>query len=316
MRSENLKPLVDNIRLDVFLFDYFEDFSRSKIQKYIQDGSICVNSKIVKSSYKLKNTDVININIKTEEEIELIPYDFKLDIKYEDDYLIVLNKPKEMLTHPTSFECDKTLVNALLAHCGENLSDVGGKYRRGIVHRLDKNTTGLIIVAKTNEAHINLSQQIKEKTAIRKYLALCHGVIEEDFGVINKPIARFLSDTVKMQIAKPDDKNAKEAYTKFRVVERFNSATLVELELKTGRTHQIRVHTASISHPVIGDELYAKGFVNKTLKNTKFTGQILQSYYLSFTHPILDEIMEFELNMSELNSEMTKALNILNGENL
>ncbi len=297
-------------RLDVFLMDFFEDFSRSKIQKMIENNLIKVNGEAKKPSYKLKAGD--NISIENKEEIPVKPQNIPLDIKYEDDDLIVLNKPKNMLSHPTSNDSENTLVNALLYHCGNNLSDIGGNIRRGIVHRLDKNTSGLMLVAKTNEAHKNLALQIKEKTAVRKYLAVVAGVVEVDEGTINKPIARTIKETVKMKIAGNKDKNAKSAVTHFKVLKRFGGATFIELKLETGRTHQIRVHMASINHPVLGDTLYgARGFKIEGLHNVKLKEQVLQSYYLSFTHPSTHVIMEFEIKENEFDNDLKKVLQIL-----
>ncbi len=297
-------------RLDVFLMDFFEDFSRSKIQKMIEDNLIKVNGEVKKPSYKLKAGDSISIENKKETPVK--PQNIPLDIKYEDDDLIVLNKPKNMLSHPTSNDTQNTLVNALLHHCGNNLSDIGGNMRRGVVHRLDKNTSGLMLAAKTNKAHKNLALQIKEKTAIRKYLAIVAGVIEENKGTINKPISRTMKQTVKMKIASANDKNAKSAITHFKVLERFQGATFVELKLETGRTHQIRVHMASINHPVLGDTLYgAKGFRIEGLQNIKLKEQVLQSYYLRFTHPTTHVIMEFEIKENEFDNDLKKALQIL-----
>jgi 23S rRNA pseudouridine1911/1915/1917 synthase len=297
-------------RLDVFLMDFFEDFSRSKVQKMVEEGLVKINGEVKKPSYKLKIGDCITIEEK--EEATIKPQNIALDIKYEDNDLIVLNKPKNMLTHPTANNMEDTLVNALLYHCGENLSDIGGNTRRGIVHRLDKNTSGLMLAAKTNKAHENLALQIKEKTATRKYLAVVAGIVETDKGTISKPISRTIKETVKMKIALDKDKNAKEAVTHFKVLERFDEATFVELKLETGRTHQIRVHMASINHPVLGDTLYgAKGFRIKGLQKIKLKEQVLQSYYLRFTHPTTQAIMEFEIKENEFEDDLKHVLKIL-----
>ena len=297
-------------RLDFFLINVFEDYSRAKIQKMIKNKEVLVNGREEKPSYKIKEGDIITLEEK-EEIFKLKPQNIPLDIRYEDDELIVLNKPKNMLTHPTVNEIEGTLVNALLFHTKGNLSDIGGEERRGIVHRLDRDTTGLMLAAKTNFSHVELQKQIKEKTAIRKYLAICYGEIKDDFGTINKPISRTLGETVKMKIADINDKNAKEAITHFKVLERFEGATLLELQLETGRTHQIRLHLSSIGHGVLGDKLYAKGFHHKFLDKIKLQGQVLQSYYLSFTHPKLNEIIELKLNENELDSDFRRVLKIL-----
>lgn len=305
-------------RLDVFLANTIDDESinRTKIQKIIEKGQVPVNGVFKKPSYKLKMGDRIDFNpdeFRTllEEDIKVKPQKIPLDILFEDEHLLVVNKPKNMLTHPTSYESKDTLVNALLYHCKDKLSDVGGPLRRGIVHRLDKNTSGLLVVAKTNEAHNILSAQIRNKTAIRKYLAVVLGEVVTQSGVINKPISRSLKETVKMVV----DENApfaKPAKTYYYVLERFEGATFLELELETGRTHQIRVHLSSLNHPVFGDELYgAKGF--KKYANVKTTGQVLQSTYLRFTHPKNSEIMEFELLEERWDADLKRVLRNLRG---
>ena len=230
----------------------------------------------------------------------------KIEIIWEDDELLVVNKPKGMLTHPTDKNPDGTLVNALLEHCGGKLSNVGGDLRRGIVHRLDKNTAGLMLAAKTDEAHENLATQIKEKTAVRKYLAVALGNFTEEQGVIDKPLAKHLGKTVKVYAT---EKGAP-AVTHYKVLEYFQGAALLELELKTGRTHQIRVHLSSINRPVFGDTMYgAKGF-GKFAK-IKTNEQVLQSYYLRFTHPKSAATMEFELEPCQWDADLTKVLEIL-----
>ena len=221
---------------------------------------------------------------------------------YEDDYLLLINKQKGILTHPTPLNKTGTLVNALLYY-GCALSDIQGQERRGIIHRLDKNTSGLILIAKTNEAHLNLQEQIQTKTAKRKYLAVVHGIIEEDNGVIDKPLVHYMQKTVKMNIAKENE--GLKAVTIYGVLERFEDLTLLEVELKTGRTHQIRCHMSSINHPVYGDTLYgAKGFRSKI--NLKTTEQLLMSYYIKFTHPKTGDIMEFKLDENRYDKDFKK----------
>ncbi len=296
----------DKIRLDNAVSDFLPDFTRSKIQKMIETGAITVNSKIVKPSFKIKTGDIININKQDEEKPAIEPQDIPLDIIYEDDYLLVINKQKGILTHPTPLNKENSLVNALL-HYGCNLSDIQGEERRGIIHRLDKNTSGLIMAAKTNEAHINLQKQIQSKTAKRKYLAVVYGIIEENEGIINKPLVHYIKKTVKMNTAPEGE--GQEAITHFKVLKRYSDLTLLELELKTGRTHQIRCHMASINHPVYGDTLYgAKGFKSKI--NLKTKEQLLMSYYLSFTHPKTGEIMEFQLDKTQYDGDFKRFFNI------
>lgn len=296
----------ENKRLDLISSEKFM-LSRSKAQKLIECGKITVNGEVLSSSYKVKQNDVLELLEDTEEEFEIKPKNIPLDIVYEDEDLIVLNKQKGLICHPTSRMEETSLVSALLYHT-KNLSDVGGKIRQGIVHRLDKDTSGLMLVAKNNPSHIKLQEDIKSKKTIRKYLAICHGVIEEDFGVINKPLVHSFQKTVKMHTAK----EGKEAITKFEVIERFFGATFIKLQLETGRTHQIRCHLASLNHPLVGDKLYgADGFRLKALNHFKPQGQVLMSYYLSFTHPSTGEIMEFEISEKNYHKDLFTALNLL-----
>lgn len=265
-----------NKRLDVFLNEIYTIFSRSNIQKNIKNGMVLVNNKIEKNSYKLKPGDKIQFCDLYNEDIKIEPQNIKLDIKYEDDDLLVVNKPKNMLTHPTSNEKKDTLVNALLYYYGEKgLCDCNNdKYRPGIVHRLDRNTSGLLLIAKNNKAYEVLTKQIKDKTAIRKYKAIVEGIVENDFGEIKTLFGRDIIHKEKMAVLEHE---GKEAYTIYRVIERFNNYTFIEFELKTGRTHQIRVHSKYINHPIVNDSLYgAKKFKVKT------TEQVLQAYSLSF----------------------------------
>lgn len=299
-----LENTLNNIRVDTAILELLSDvnLTRTKIQKMIEKGEIRVNSKTIKPSFKLKIGDIIEINEIKEENTLIIPEKINLDIVYEDEFILVLNKQKEILTHPTPLNKTGTLVNALLYY-GCALSDVQGDERRGIVHRLDKNTSGLILIAKTNEAHLNLQKQIQTKTAKRKYLAVVHGVIEENDGIINKPLVHFMNKTVKMNIAKENE--GLSAVTLYKVLERYEDLTLVEVELKTGRTHQIRCHMASINHPVYGDTLYgAKGFKSKI--NVKTTEQLLMSYYINFTHPKTGDIMEFKLDENRYDDDFKR----------
>ena len=312
----------DNIkkRLDVFLVDYFEKkYPRSNINNAIENQLFLVNGKVQKSSYKLKLNDEITyskeeLNSFLNPDLSLIPWEYKLDILYEDDDVIVLNKPKEILTHPTKFENKHTLSNALLYHTKGKLSDISGADRLGIVHRLDKNTAGIMLAAKTNEAHKNLANQIKEKSAKRKYLAIALVDFIENEGRIDKPLIHYLKDDVKMTIAKEGE--GLNAITYYKILEKFKGASLVELELKTGRTHQIRAHLASIGHPIFGDSLYgAKSFMRNEFYNLKTTEQLLQSYYLSFTHPKTNKLLEFQLQEKDFSSDFIKVLNFLRSKN-
>ena len=303
-----------NKRLDTV----FKDYPRTKISLAIEKGIIKVNQKIQKPSYKLKKDDIIfydesELNLFLNPDNELEAYGFQLDIKYEDDDILIINKPKEILTHPTKYERLKTISNALIFHCGkDNLSDASGKDRLGIVHRLDKNTAGLMIAAKNNEAHHILSKQIKEKTLKRKYRAIALGEFCKTEGIIDSPLVHYLKDDVKMVVSS----KGLEAVTNYKIIERFKGAALVELELKTGRTHQIRAHLSSIKHPVFGDNLYgAKSFMRNEFYNLKTVEQLLQSYYISFIHPKTNKRMEFELSEEKYSKDFIKVLNFLRRSN-
>ena len=279
----------ENIRLDNYLSELFADISRAKIQEYIKSGSVSVNEQTKKSAYKLKSGDKIEIElIETKDDI-IHPQDIALDVIYEDENMLVINKPSGMLTHPTIIERENTLVNALLSKYGENLSDINGYLRRGILHRLDRNTSGLLMVAKNNEAHEFLANQIKERTTVKKYLAVVKGPMKEDFGTINLPIGRHPKQP-KMAVVD----GGKESITEFKVLKRFKNATYLELDLKTGRTHQIRVHLNHLKHPILNDTLYGGG--NFKVKTQE---QVLQSYKLIFTKPFSDDIIELEIEPDE-----------------
>lgn len=283
----------DGIRLDQYLVGLFPELSRSKMQNLIKTESVLVNGISKKSSYNLKAEDKIVFEILQEEKVIIIPQDIELDVIYEDENMLLVNKPSGMLTHPTSAERENTLVNALLYKYGENLSDINGDLRRGILHRLDRNTSGLLMVAKNNKAHEYLAQQFKQRTNSKKYLAVVKGVIKEDSGMLKFPIGRHPKQPYKMAVV-PVDKGGKESLTMFRVIKRFKDSTYLELDLKTGRTHQIRVHLSHIKHPIINDTLYGGGgFKVKTQE------QVLQSYKLAFARPFDGEIVEFEVEPDE-----------------
>ncbi len=305
-------------RVDIFLTQYLKDYPRAKLSAFIDKNGVFVNNKKQKSSYKLKLNDEIDFELENfknsiSNNFELAVYKYNLDIIYEDDDVIVINKPKEMLTHPTKYDKEKTLSNALLYHCGNNLSDIAGADRLGIVHRLDKNTSGLIICAKNNSSHIDLARQIKEKTLKRKYLALALGKFEKSQGTIDKCLIHYLKDNVKMCIS--EDNQGLRAITNYKVIEEFEGCSLVELELKTGRTHQIRAHLAYLKHPIFGDKLYgALGFQKKEFNNLKTKDQLLQSYYISFIHPETKEKMQFQLEEQRFSDDFIKVLNYLRRE--
>lgn len=263
------------IRIDKYINKQVDDLSRSRIQTLIEEGHVFVNGKVTKNNYKVKENDVIVMEEVADEEMEAKPEKMDLAIVYEDEDVIVINKSKGIVVHPAPGALQHTLVNGLLYHC-RDLSGINGVLRPGIVHRIDKDTTGLLIVAKNDTAHLSLSEQLQSKSVARKYFALVHGVIEHEFGTIDAPIGRDVNDRQKMAVTATNSKNA---VTHFKVIERFKDYTLVECELETGRTHQIRVHMQYIKHPVVGDEKYS---YKKTMK---VGGQLLHAHELRFIHP-------------------------------
>lgn len=286
-------------RVDVFLSENLKEVTRSQIKKSIDEGLTKVNERETKSGKVLKEGDVVFFEEK-EYETDVLPENIPLDIVFEDEELAVINKPQGMTVHPAVGNFTGTLVNALLYHF-ESVSDIGGEVRPGIVHRIDKDTSGLLVVAKTNRAHLSLAKQIASKTCKRTYLALVEGVVKADKGTIDKPIGRSTTDRKKMAI----NYGGKEAITHFRVKERFETATLVQFDLETGRTHQIRVHSKDMGHPIIGDKAY--GF-----KNQRFNleGQLLHATRLVLTHPTTGKRMEFEAPLPE---HFSRILRILRG---
>ena len=288
-------------RLDLFLLNKFPDQSRSHLQKLIDTGKVLVDGNISKSSYKLNGNEKIFISELKAEELSLEPENIPLDILYEDCYIIVINKARGMVVHPADTINHGTLVNALLYHC-KDLSGINGVMRPGIVHRLDKDTSGVMVVAKNDKAHISLSEQIQSKTAKRTYLAIVHGRISDNAGIIEGAIGRHKVDRKKMAIT-PD---GKPAITEFRVVERFKDYTFVECSLKTGRTHQIRVHMTSIGHPLVGDPKYGSRKNSFDIK-----GQALHSHVLTLNHPSTGERMDFT---APLPNDMEKILEQLRGQ--
>lgn len=280
-----IEVLENNIRLDNYLIDKI-DSSRSKIQKLIKNNSILVNNKNTKSSYLVKIGDIITIdNIKEEENSNIEPEDIKLDIVYEDEYLLVINKPSGMVVHPGCGNRNHTLVNALMYHSKlSNLDNI----RPGIVHRIDAYTSGLLMVAKDDKTHRELALELKSNKAKRKYLALVHGVIVEDTATIDAPIGRDIKNRKKMCVTSA---NSKDAVTHIKVLERYKDTTFIECSLETGRTHQIRVHLSYINHPIVNDSVYGyKKQINPTF------GQMLHAYTLGFTHPVTHKYLEFKVD--------------------
>lgn len=286
---------VNGIRIDQYLTSKL-DFTRSKIEKMIESGKVKVNGNTVKKSYILNEGDFIEIEEYIEEEMSASPVKMNLDIVYEDDDVIVVNKPNGLVVHPAPGNYSNTLVNGLMYHSKE-LSSINGEFRPGIVHRIDAYTTGLLMVAKNDKAHLSLAKQLEEKTTTRKYIALVWGIIKEDSGTIDAPIGRDKNDRKKMCVT---DVNSKEAITNFKVLERYKDATLIELSLKTGRTHQIRVHMNYIGHPVVNDPVYGR---RKLIDDS---GQCLHAKTLGFIHPTLNKYMEFDSELPDC------FINILN----
>ncbi|MDI3500689.1 MAG: RluA family pseudouridine synthase [Thermoanaerobacter sp.] len=284
-------------RIDVFLAAEL-DYTRSYIKKLIVDELVFVNGKTVKPSYKVKENDEVVVNIPEAEKIDVLPENIPLDILYEDDDIIVINKPQGMVVHPAPGNYSGTLVNALLYHC-KNLSGINGILRPGIVHRLDKDTSGVMVVAKNDKAHISLSNQIKERSVFKKYVAIVEGVIKDEEGKIEAPIGRHPVDRKKMAVIE----DGRYALTLYKVLERFKENTLVEAVIKTGRTHQIRVHMAYIGHPIVGDHVY--GFKRQKFK---LEGQALHSSVLGFMHPTKGVYMEFEAPLPEYFKKLIEIL--------
>ena len=280
----------DNIRLDSYISTKDKDLSRAAIQKLLENNNITVNDEAKKNSYKVRKGDIIKIDIPEPKESGLVAQDIPIEIVYEDSDIIVVNKPKGMVVHPANGNPDGTLVNAIMNICKDSLSGIGGEIRPGIVHRLDKNTSGLLIVAKNDNAHIKMSEQIKNREVKKIYIALVRGVIAEDEATINMPIARSKKDRKKMAV----DKDGKEAITHFKVLKRYDNYTLLEIKIDTGRTHQIRVHMSQIGHPVVGDDVYSNG------KNEfGVEGQMLHARSLDFKHPITGKEIHLEADIPD-----------------
>lgn len=287
----NVINVIDNdgIRIDKYLLDKL-DISRNKIQKLINDNNILVNGKSVKASYIVRVDDLIECDFLYKEKIDILPEDIPLDIVYEDDDLLVVNKPSGMVVHPAVGNYSHTLVNALMYHCN-NLSQVNGVIRPGIVHRIDADTSGLLLVAKNDMAHVDLAKQISEKSVKREYIALVDGVIKEDTATIDAPIGRDVKNRKKMCVTAD---NSKDAITNIKVIERYKNSTLITCSLLTGRTHQIRVHMNYIGHSVINDPVYG----SKKLIDPLF-GQMLHARKIGFVHPRTHEYMEFSCEPPE-----------------
>lgn len=279
------------VRIDRFLAEKYPDFSRSYLQKLLKDQAVSVEGRPVKANYKVQPGAEIRIEIPELEPLDIKPEAIPLDILYEDEYLLVINKPKGMVVHPAAGHTEGTLVNAVMAHCGENLSGINGVLRPGIVHRIDKDTTGALLVCKEDSVHRDLAEQLKEHSIKRRYRAVVRGNLKEDEGTVEGPIGRHPTDRKKMAV---NHKNGKSAVTHYRVLERFGQYTYVECRLETGRTHQIRVHMSSIGHPLLGDTVYGSARDPFHLQ-----GQALHAMILGFRHPVTNDYMEFEAPLPE-----------------
>lgn len=298
MNSWIIEAEWDNIRIDRFLSEELENVSRSYIQKLIKDGCVTADGRPVKANYKLKLGVTIEIDIPEPVSLDVEPQDIPLDIVYEDADVLLVNKPKDMVVHPSAGHMDGTLVNALLYHCKDSLSSINGVMRPGIVHRIDKDTTGVLIICKNDIAHNCIADQLKVHSITRKYRAIVYNNLKDDQGTIDAPIGRHPIDRKKMAI---NHKNGKSAVTHFKVLERFGRFTYVECELETGRTHQIRVHMSSIGHPLLGDEVYGSA-----KQPYKTCGQVLHAKVFGFIHPTTNEYMEFETPLPEYFEDLLK----------
>ena len=286
-------------RLDSYISDNMDKISRSFAQKLIENQQVTINGKNEKASYKVCVGDKVEVDVPEAQDTRLKAHDIPVEVVYEDKDIIVVNKPKGMVVHPANGNPDGTLVNAILAMCKDSLSGIGGEIRPGIVHRLDKDTSGLLIIAKNDEAHVKMSKQIQDRLVTKKYIALVKGVVKDDEATIDMPIARSKVDRKKMAV----DKDGKQAVTHFKVIKRYKRYTLLEIKIDTGRTHQIRVHMAKIGYPVVGDMVYSNG------KNEfEVEGQMLHAKSLEFSHPITGKKMHLEAPLPEYFTKVLEEL--------
>ena len=288
-------------RIDRYLSEELEDRSRSYIQKLIKEQYVKVNEKPVKANYRLSLGDMVEIDLPEAKEPDIVPEDIPMDILYEDQDIIMINKPKQMVVHPAPGHYSGTLVNALIYHCGDELSGINGTMRPGIVHRIDMDTTGSLVVCKNDMAHQSLSAQLKEHSIRRIYVAIVHGNIKEDSGTVNAPIGRHPTERKKMST---HCKNGREAITHYQVLERFGDYTYIQCELETGRTHQIRVHMASIGHPLLGDQVYGP----KKCPFPALQGQTLHARTLGIIHPRTGEHLEVNAPLPDYFEELLESL--------
>lgn len=291
---------LEDERVDKCLSALIDSLSRSFIQKMVREGQVTVNGEIVKGSYRLKAEDIVAFSLPEAVEPDIEPEDIALDILYEDTDVIVVNKPKGMVVHPAAGHYSGTLVNALMYHCGEQLSGINGVMRPGIVHRIDMDTTGSVIVCKNDAAHQNIAGQLKDHSITRCYHAICLGVLKDDEGIIDMPIGRHPTDRKKMAV---NERNGKRAVTHYRVLKRFEKYSYIECRLETGRTHQIRVHMAAIGHPLLGDETYGNAKCP-----FKLQGQVLHAKTLGFIHPTTEEYVEVDAPLPEYFAKLLEKL--------
>ena len=295
-----ITPEMEGERIDKCISNYLESLSRSYIQKIIKDGKAYVNDAVVKANYKVKVDDKVQFEIPDCEEPDIPPQDIPLDILYEDKDILIVNKPKDMVVHPAPGHYEGTLVNAIMFHCKDELSGINGVLRPGIVHRIDKDTTGSIIICKNDEAHRKIAQQLKEHSITRKYRAIVYGRIMEEEGTVYAPIGMHPTDRKKLAT---NEKNGKPAVTHYKVLERFDKYTYIECQLETGRTHQIRVHMTSIGHPLLGDEVYGNAKCP-----FKLEGQTLHAMTIGFIHPTTGEYVEYEAPLPEYFEHLLQIL--------
>ena len=306
MKEFSIDHETEGQRIDRYLSDTLEDRSRSYIQKIIKDGHVTVNQKPVKANYRLSFGDRVEVTLPEAKEPDIEPENIPLDILYEDQDIIMVNKPKQMVVHPAPGHYSGTLVNALMYHCGDELSGINGCMRPGIVHRIDMDTTGSLVVCKNDKAHQSLSEQLKEHSIRRIYVAIVHGNIKEDSGTVNAPIGRHPTDRKKMST---HCKNGRNAITHYKVLERFGDYTYIQCELETGRTHQIRVHMASIGHPLVGDEVYGP----KKCPFKGLQGQTLHARTLGIIHPSTGEYLEVNAPLPEYFVDLLDRLSNIYG---
>ncbi len=295
-----ITPEMEGERIDKCISNYVETLSRSYIQKIIKEGKAYINDAPVKSNYKVRVDDKVQFTIPDCEEPDIPPQDIPLDIIYEDKDVLIVNKPKNMVVHPAPGHYEGTLVNAIMYHCHNDLSGINGVLRPGIVHRIDKDTTGSLIICKNDEAHRKIAEQLKEHSITRKYRAIVYGRISNDEGVVDAPIGRHPTDRKKMAI---NERNGKPAITHYKVLERFEKYTYIECQLETGRTHQIRVHMTSIGHPLLGDEVYGNAKCP-----FKLEGQTLHAMTIGFIHPSTNQYVEYEAPLPEYFERLLQIL--------